>query len=69
MPNPVVAVLLGRLRNLRFPTLAILVGALFLASLAIPDPIPLVDELLLGLLTLLLANWKQRRSPGGTQPP
>jgi hypothetical protein len=69
MPNPVVTVLLGRLRNLRFPILAILVGALFLASLVIPDPIPLVDELLLGLVTLLLANWKRRRSPAGDPLP
>lgn len=68
MANPVVAVLLGRLRNLRFPTLAILVGALFLADLVIPDAIPLVDELLLGLLTLLFASWKRRRADGPPPP-
>lgn len=27
------------------------------------DPIPFIDEILLGLGTLLLANWKDRGSP------
>lgn len=61
MPNPVTAFFLSRLRNLRFPTLALVTGALFLLTLVVPDPIPFVDELLLGLMTLLFANWKQRR--------
>jgi hypothetical protein len=61
--NPVIALLLGRLRNLRFPVLAVLVGGLFLVDLVVPDMIPLVDELLLGLLTLLFASWKKRRDP------
>jgi hypothetical protein len=69
MPNPVVSFLLDRLRNLRFPVLAILVGVLFLANLLIPDVLPLVDELLLGLLTLLLASWKRTRSPAGDPLP
>jgi hypothetical protein len=61
VPNPVTAFLLSRLRGLRFPTLALVTGVLFLLTLLVPDPIPFVDELLLGLLTLLFANWKQRR--------
>ena len=31
--------------------------------ITVPDVIPFVDELLLGLMTLLLAAWKKRR-PG-----
>ena len=61
MPNPVTALLLSRLPGLRFPTLALVAGVLFVLPLLVPDPIPFVDELLLGLLTLLFANWKQRR--------
>jgi hypothetical protein len=60
MPNPLTAIFLGRLRNLRFPVLALVTGALFLLTLVVPDPIPFVDELLLGLLTLLLASLKHR---------
>jgi hypothetical protein len=46
---------------LRFPTLFAIAGALFLLDLLIPDFIPFVDELLLGLATLLFANWKRRK--------
>jgi hypothetical protein len=48
--------------NLRFPTLFVIAGGLFLLDLIVPDLIPLADELLLGLLTLLLANIKRRRA-------
>lgn len=55
--------LLARLTRLRFPALFVVAGALFLLTLVFPDPIPLADELLLGLLTALLASWRQRRQP------
>jgi hypothetical protein len=32
-----------------------------IANLFILDPLPFVDELLLGLGTILLANWKDRK--------
>lgn len=68
MPNPIVAAVLARLRGLRFPVLAALAAGLFLLTLVVPDPLPFVDELLLGLLALLFANW--RRSDGAPpQPP
>ncbi|MEJ2694759.1 MAG: hypothetical protein P8166_17480 [Candidatus Thiodiazotropha sp.] len=46
---------------MRFRQLFLLVATLFLIDLLVPDFIPLVDELLLGLLTLLLAAWKKER--------
>lgn len=51
--------------NLRYPQLFLVTAALFVADLAVPDMIPLVDEILLGLLTLLLARLKDRRGDGG----
>jgi hypothetical protein len=48
--------------NLRFPTLFAIAASLFVLDLIVPDLIPLADELLLGLLTLLLANLKRRRA-------
>ncbi len=56
--------------RLRFPTLFWLVAVLFVVDFVIPDFIPFVDEILLGLATLLLANWKRRRqaSDGSTPP-
>ena len=37
-------------------------AALFVVDLVIPDFIPFADEILLGLGTLLLANWKNRKA-------
>lgn len=68
MPNPIVAMLLARLRNLRFPLLAALSAGLFLLTLVVPDPLPFADELLLGLLALMFANWKRDRLPPGPPP-
>jgi hypothetical protein len=47
--------------NLRFPTLFAFFALLTVLDLVVPDPIPLVDELGLALLTLLLALWRDRR--------
>ncbi len=58
---PIISAILAFADGLRFRQLFLLVGALFLLDLLIPDFIPLADELLLGLLTLLLAAWKKQR--------
>jgi len=63
MKNPVVAWMLGIASRLRFPWLLALTVGLLLLDLVIPDLIPFVDEILLGLATLLLGNWKRRRRP------
>ncbi|HLF61046.1 MAG TPA: DUF6116 family protein [Acidimicrobiia bacterium] len=52
--------LLGWARRRRFPTLLVITGSLFILDLVVPDLIPFVDELLLGLATLILARWKGR---------
>lgn len=48
--------------KLRHPALFKLTAILFLISALLPDPIPFIDEILLGLATLLFANWKNRNS-------
>lgn len=63
MPNPVIAPVVRFFGRLSYPKLFALTAVLFLADLVVPDVIPFVDELLLGLGTLLLANWKDRRKP------
>lgn len=63
MATPLLLPLFNWARKLRYPTLFKITGALFLLTLVVPDPIPLVDEILLGLGTLLLANWKNRKGP------
>jgi hypothetical protein len=47
--------------RLQFPKLLFLTGGLFLADLVVPDIIPFVDEILLGLTTLVLASIRKRR--------
>ena len=47
--------------RLRFPQLFALTLGLFLLDLVIPDLIPFVDEIILGLATLLLGSWKARK--------
>lgn len=65
MANPMLLPVLQWARRLRYPTLFKLTAGLFALTLLIPDPLPFVDELVLGLGTLLLANWKSR----GTRTP
>lgn len=62
MANPVIAPLMRFFGRLSYPRLFLLTAALFLVDLAVPDLIPFVDEVLLGLGTLLLANWKGRKT-------
>lgn len=57
--GPLVALAVRFLEGVRFPYLLALTGSLFVLDLFLPDPIPLIDELLLGLLTLLLASWQR----------
>ena len=49
--------------NLRHPTLFWMVAAIFGLDVLVPDFIPFADEILLGLGTILLANWKNRGAP------
>jgi hypothetical protein len=46
--------------QLRFPKLLALVGVVFILDLIFPDVIPFADEILLGLITLLLGTLKKR---------
>ena len=46
--------------RLRFKQLFLLLVALFLIDFVIPDPIPLLDEALLGILTLVVGSFKKK---------
>lgn len=64
MTRLLLAPLLRWAGRLRHPTLFKITAVLFAISLLWPfDPIPLIDEIVLGLSTLLLANWKDRSTP------
>lgn len=63
MASPILLPLLNWARKLRYPALFKITATVFALTLVFPDPIPFVDEILLGLVTLLLANWKNRKGP------
>ncbi|WP_372014200.1 DUF6116 family protein [Pseudoxanthomonas sp. 10H] len=70
MPSPLMLPFLEWARGLRYPTLFKVTAAAFAISLLWPfDPIPLLDELVFGLGTLLLANWKRRKDPPSLPDP
>ncbi len=54
--------------RLKFPWLFGVFLTLFSLDLVLPDFIPLVDELLLGMMTLLLGAWKDRKSTRTEEP-
>lgn len=49
--------------KLRFPTLFKITAALFLFDLFVPDFVPFIDEIILGLGASLLASWKAKKAP------
>ena len=57
-----------RARRLRFPTLFVLAGLLFLVDLVVPDFIPFVDEIILGLVTVMLGLLREKRRPEEVEP-
>jgi hypothetical protein len=62
LPSTTAGLLTRFFSKLRFPWLFGLVLALFASDLIVPDFVPFIDELLLGLTTVLLGSWKQRKS-------
>ena len=59
IPKLILGGLMRYASRLRFPKLFVLAGLVFLVDLFFPDTIPFADEILLGLVTLLLANLKK----------
>lgn len=54
--------------RLRYPALFGLVAGLFVIDFIIPDMIPFVDEILLGLGTLLLSRLRERPKASEAEP-
>lgn len=67
MPNPLVSPLLRFLGKLSYPRLFMVAAGLFALDMVTPDLIPFADEILLGLGTLLLANFKKRKQGPGEE--
>lgn len=61
MPSILTGPIFAFASRLRFPTLFLITVSLFVLDLIIPDFIPLVDEILLGLGALVVASWKKQQ--------
>jgi len=61
-PNSMIEMFLKNANQLRFRNLFFMVIGLFFLDLLIPDFIPFIDEIILGLLAIILANWKKERN-------
>ncbi len=69
-PRGMIRTLLGSFgAKLRFPQLFAIAATLFFVDLLIPDLIPFIDEILLGLLTLLLGSMQAKPVVQGEKPP
>jgi hypothetical protein len=62
MPGPVNSLVQRYAGRLRYPRLLLLMLTLFGVDLVLPDAIPFVDEILLGLGTVVLGSLRKRRS-------
>lgn len=63
--NPLVALLTAFLVRLRFPYLFAISLGLFALNVIVPDPIPFLDEVMLGLLAAFLASLQGKGGPEG----
>jgi len=61
MPSPLTTLVSRLLPRMRYPYLFLILGGLFLVDLIVPDPIPLVDEILLAVLTFIAATFSTRQ--------
>jgi len=61
MASPLTDLVTRLLPGMRYPYLFLILAALFLVDLVIPDPIPLVDEILLAVLAFIAATFSTRR--------
>jgi hypothetical protein len=67
MPRPVAGLVRRFAERLRYPRLLAVTALLFAVDLAVPDLVPFVDEILLGLGTVVLARLR-RPSPRDAKP-
>lgn len=74
-PGPGATFVEKTVSRLKFPQAFAFFIALFLFDLIIPDFVPFVDEILLGLGAALFGMWRERATaapparPGGSQEP
>ncbi len=69
MPGPGSVFVEKAASRLKFPQLFAVLLALFVIDLIVPDFIPFIDEILLGLGAALFGLWRERIQPSETPKP
>jgi hypothetical protein len=64
----IAGILVRWVSRLRFPYLLLLTAVLFVLDLFIPDVLPLADELIMGLVTILLASLRKMPDTDSVNP-
>lgn len=59
--SPVAALINRLIPGIRYPWLFAILTGLFAIDLVVPDPVPLLDEVMLAVLTFLVASWRTRQ--------
>ncbi|MEM7582881.1 MAG: DUF6116 family protein [Acidobacteriota bacterium] len=65
VPSTFVTAIQRFIGQLKSSQLLLLVASLFAIDLFIPDPLPFIDEVVLGIVTLLISRWHSRREAEG----
>ena len=60
--NSLIGMFMAFANQLRFRTLFLVVTGLFIIEFLVPDFLPMIDEIILALLAIILANWKKERT-------
>ena len=60
-PSVLIAAFLSFANTLKFRKLFFIIISLFVINLLVPDFIPFIDEIILGLMAIILANLKKER--------
>lgn len=60
-PTSLMKLLSAHANQLKFKNLFLLIVGLFIIDLLVPDFIPMIDEIILALLAVLFANWKNEQ--------
>ena len=61
--SPIAALIQRFLPGMKFPVLFVILAVLLGLDLVLPDPVPMIDEVGLAILTLLVGSWRSRREP------
>jgi hypothetical protein len=62
--NPLLSRLSRYFENLRFPWLMLIAALAFIVNLFVPDAVPFLDEILLGLVAVILGRLKRKPKTG-----